>query len=202
MHQHRLQLEPRPEMYFSYLLWTNSTQYLLVRTSGDAKNQIAALQGVIWSIDEDVPISRTMTMDEVIGRSIADTRFLTQLLAGFALLALALGAIGVYGVLSYAVSQRTQEIGLRMALGAPQRVVLGSALGKGIALVTGGVVVGIIGAAATSGLLAGFLYGVSATDPIIFAAVGLFLIVVATVASFVPARRASRIDPMLALRLE
>jgi len=89
-----------------------------------------------------------------------------------------------------------------MALGAPQRVVLGSALGKGIALVAGGVAVGIIGAAASSRLLAGFLYGVSATDPITFAAVGLCLIVVATLASFIPARRASRIDPMVALRLE
>ena len=141
-------------------------------------------------------------MDEVIGLSIADTSFLTKLLASFAILALFLGAIGVYGVLSYTVSQRTREIGLRMALGAPQRSVLGSALGKGVALVTCGVAVGILGAAAASRLLAGFLYGVNATDPIIFAAVGFFLVLVAAVASFVPARRASQIDPMVALRLE
>ena len=176
--------------------------YLLIRTSRDANQQIAPLQRVVWSVDEDVPISRARTMEEVIGISVADSRFLTQLLTGFALLALVLGAIGVYGVLSYAVSQRTREIGVRMALGAPHGAVLRSALGQGIALVAGGVLVGILGAAAASRLLSGFLYGVSATDPMTFAAVGLFLMLVAVVASFVPARRASRIGPIEALRLE
>jgi predicted permease len=202
MRQHGLDLEPRPEMYFSVLSWTNSTNYLLIRTSGDASQQIAPLKRVVWSVDEDVPISRARTMDDVIGSSVADSRFLTQLLTGFAALALVLGSIGVYGVLSYAVSQRTREIGVRMALGAPHSAVMRSALGQGIALVTGGVVVGILGAAATSRLLSGFLYGVSATDPITLAAVGLLLMVVAVVASFLPARRASRIDPIVALRLE
>ena len=202
VHQHGLDLEPRPEMYFSVFSWTNSSNYLLVRTLGDASQQITSLQQIVWAVDADVPISRAMTMDEVIGSSVADSRFLTQLLAGFAALALVLGAIGVYGVLSYAVSQRTREIGVRMALGAPHGAVLRAALGKGIGLVAGGVVVGIIGAAAASRLLSGFLYGVSATDPTTYAAVGVFLLVVAVVASLIPARRASRIDPIEALRLE
>jgi putative ABC transport system permease protein len=202
VHQHGLDLEPRPEMYFSFYSWTNASNYLLIRTSRDASQQIAPLQHVVWSVDEDVPVSRVRTMEDVIGISIADSRFLTQLLAGFAALALVLGAIGVYGVLSYAVSQRTREIGVCMALGAPQGAVMRSALGKGLGLVAGGVVVGILGAVAASRLLSGFLYGVSATDPLTFAAVSLFLMLVALVASFVPARRASRIDPVEALRLE
>jgi putative ABC transport system permease protein len=200
--QQSLQSSARQEMYLPYQWWSSSNMYLFVRTQGDAARQIPALQQAVWSVDEDVPISRTNSMEEVIARSLGDFRFLTQLLTAFAGLALVLGAIGVYGVLSYAVSQRTSEIGIRMALGAPHGAVLRSALGQGVALVAGGVVVGILGAAAASRVLSGFLYGVSATDPMTFAAVGLFLMVVAVVASFIPARRASRIDPIEALRLE
>ena len=141
-------------------------------------------------------------MEDVIGRSVADSRFLKLLLVGLATLALVLGAVGVFGVLSYTVSQRTQEIGVRMALGAPQKTVLRTALRQGIALVAGGVVLGIAVATVAARLLSGFLFGVSATDPTTFVSVGAFLILVAVVASLVPAFRASRIDPMVALRLE
>jgi predicted permease len=202
IHQHGLQTEPRPEMYFSFYSWTNSNMYLLIRTSGDADQQIAPLQRVIWSVDEDVPISRVRTMEDVIGSSVADSRFLTQLLVGLATLALILGAVGVFGVLSYTVSQRTQEIGVRMALGAPHQSVLRAALQQGIALVAGGVVIGIAVAFVAARLLSGFLFGVSTTDPTTFVTVSVFLMLVAVVASLLPAIRASKIDPMVALRLE
>ncbi len=202
IHQHGLQMDPRPEMYFSFYSWTNSNMYLLIRTSGDAEQTINPLQRVIWSVDENVPISRARTMEDVIGRSVADSRFLTQLLVGLAILALVLGAIGVFGVLSYTVRQRTREIGVRMALGAQQRTVLRAALRQGIALVTGGVVFGIAVAIVATRLLSGFLFGVSTTDPTTFVFVGVFLMLVSVVASLIPAIRASRIDPMVALRLE
>jgi ABC-type antimicrobial peptide transport system permease subunit len=202
IHQHGLDMEPRPEMYFSFYTWTNSNMYLLIRTSGDAEQLIAPLQRVVWSVDEDVPISRTRTMEDVIGISVADSRFLTQLLVGLATLALVLGAVGVFGVLSYAVSQRTQEIGVRMALGAPQQTVLKAALKQGIMLVAGGVVVGTAIAVVAARLLSGFLFGVSTTDPTTFVSVGMFLLLVAALASLTPAIRASRIDPMVALRLD
>ncbi len=202
VHQQSLQVAPRPEMYLPYHWATTSNMYVLVRTNGDAATQIPTLQQAAWSVDADVPISRINTMKDVVAQSLGDSRFLAQLLTAFAALALALGAIGVYGVLSYTVNQRASEIGVRMALGAPQGSVLASALGQGVALVAGGVVVGIAGAVAASRLLSGFLYGVSPTDPMTFVGVGVFLILVAVLASFIPARRASRIDPMVALRFE
>jgi len=200
--QQSLQSSARPVMYIPYHWWATSNMYVMVRTGGDAARQLPALQQAVWSVDADVPISRTNTMENVVARSLGDFRFFTQLLTAFAALALALGAVGVYGVLSYTVSQRASEIGVRLALGASSRAVLKSALGQGVALVTTGVVVGIVGALVTSRLLSSFLFGVSSTDPVTFVSVGLFLIVVAAIASFVPALRASRIDPMVTLRIE
>ncbi len=202
VHQRSLQAAPRPEMYLPYHWATFSNMYVLVRINGDAASHIPTLQQAVWTVDADVPISRINTMEDVVAESLGDSRFLAQLLTAFAALALALGAIGVYGVLSYTVNQRASEIGVRMALGAPQRAVLKSAMAQGIALVAGGVVVGIAIALAAARLLSGFLFGISTTDPATFLTVGVFLMLVAVVASLIPAVRASRIDPMLALRLE
>jgi len=200
--QQSLQADSRPEMYIPYRWWSTSNMYVVVRTRGEATAQIPMLQQAVWSVDADVPISRVNTMEEVIARSLGDVRFLTQLLTAFAALALVMGAIGVYGVLSYTVNQRAGEIGVRMALGATQKTVLRSALWQGMALVAGGVVVGCAVAIAATRLLSGFLFGVSTTDPTTFVSVGLFLMMVAVVACLIPAVRASRIDPMVALRLE
>jgi predicted permease len=202
VHQQSLQVAPRPEMYIPYRWWTTSNMYVLVRTRSEPNSQIPMLQQAVWSVDADVPISRISTMEDVVARSLGDSRFLTQLLTAFASLALVLGAIGVYGVLSYTVNQRASELGVRMALGAPQNAVLKSALAQGVGLVAGGVLVGIAVALVAARLLSRFLFGVSTTDPTTFVSVGVFLLLVAAVASLTPAIRASRIDPIVALRLE
>jgi putative ABC transport system permease protein len=147
-------------------------------------------------------ISNVQTMNEVVGGTIAQPRFATTLLAAFALVALLLAMIGVYGVISYSVQRRTNEIGIRMALGAERSTVFRLVLGEGMRLAIIGAVVGIVAALALTRLLAGMLFGVSAHDPITYAAVALVLASVAALACWLPAYRATRVDPMVALRYE
>jgi putative ABC transport system permease protein len=202
IHQHQLDLDTRPEMYFPHESWSSSRMYLMVLTAGRAEELVTSVKQAIWSVDEDVPISRVRTMDEVISRSLAQSRFFTLLLSCFAGLALLLGAIGLYGVMSYTVARSTHEIGVRIALGAASNTVLRAVVTRGLALVAMGVLLGIGGALGASRLLASYLFGVTTTDLTVLLGVPVSLVVVAVAASYIPARRASRVDPMVALRLE
>lgn len=175
---------------------------LTVRTRSAPTAISSAVRAQIKSLDREVAVSNVRTMSEIVERSIAPRRSNTLLIAGFSAIAMALAALGLYGVLSYMVAQRVREIGIRTALGALPRHILMTVAGQGLRLVLIGVVCGLLGALALTRLLRSLLYGVSATDPITIVAAAVFLIIVASVACYLPARRAARIDPLLALRHE
>jgi putative ABC transport system permease protein len=156
----------------------------------------------VWSFDRNLPISEVLTMDGVVADANAQPRFEMLLLAVFAGVALALAAVGIYGVMSYSVSRRTHEIGIRLSLGASQGEVLRLVVRQGMALALAGSAAGMAGALMLSRLMTNMLYGVRPTDPLIFAGVAMVLGGVALVATYIPARRATRIDPMVALRYE
>lgn len=175
---------------------------LAVRTAADPKSFASALRGQVGSIDKDLPVASIMTMEKVLSDAVARQRFSMILLTVFAAAALALAGVGLYGVMSYSAAQRTHEVGVRMALGAGQRHVLRLIVGHGLALALAGVGCGLVAAFALSRLLSTMQFGVSAADPVTFAAASMFLVSVAVLASYLPARRASRVDPMVALREE
>ncbi|HUA62685.1 MAG TPA: ABC transporter permease [Verrucomicrobiae bacterium] len=175
---------------------------LVARVQGDAAAMAPPLKRAVWSLDRNLPISEVLTMDEVVARETAEPRFEMMLLGIFAGVALALAAVGIYGVLSYAVSRRTHEIGIRVSLGAARRDVLRMVIGQGMTLVLAGTVIGVGGALALSKLMAKLVYGVKPTDPLTLAGGAAVLAVVALVAAGLPAWRAARIDPVTALRCE
>ena len=160
------------------------------------------LRQAVLDIDHDLPLDNVMTMDARLSASVAGPRFYALMLGLFALLALALAAVGIYGVMSYNVSQRHREIGVRMALGAEQRDILRLVVRQGLLLTMVGVALGIAGALAVTRLLTSLLFGIKPTDPIAYTGVSLLLVLVAFVACWVPARRATRQDTMVALRYE
>jgi ABC-type antimicrobial peptide transport system permease subunit len=151
-------------------------------------------------LDPDVPIAELSTLASYVSNAMSQTRFLLALIGAFAVLALGLAALGLYGVISYSAKQRTREIGVRVAFGASQRDVMRLILGQGLVVALAGIVLGLAGAVAVTRIVSSFLVGVSATDPITFAGVSALLLAVAIVASFFPARRASRVDPNVALQ--
>jgi len=159
-----------------------------------------AIRGAVWSFDRSLPISDVQTMEQAVARSTAEPRFTLLVLAAFAGVALFLAAVGIHGVMSYSVSRRTHEIGLRMALGADRSDVLRRVVGQAMMLTLMGSAVGLVGALLLTRLMSGLLYRVHSTDPLTFVAVAFLLACVALVASYVPARRATRIDPVEALR--
>ncbi|MHB8542149.1 MAG: ABC transporter permease [Candidatus Acidiferrales bacterium] len=205
--------KPKPHVYIPYLQvpdkWTEDniggelrSMNIVVRTASDPASVTSAVTGEIHSLDPDLAIAKIRTMDQVIGSSVAAPKFNAFLLGIFAMVALFLAAIGIYGVLAYAVTQQTHEIGIRLALGAQQKDVLRLVLGQGAKLALIGVGIGIVAALFLTRLMATLLFGVSATDPLTFVAVALILFGVALLACYIPARRAMRTDPMVALRYE
>jgi putative ABC transport system permease protein len=199
-----LKSEPQPEVYLSYLQDPFAWPYLslLVQTSLDPMKQVSSIQAVIWSVDKDLPVASVSSMEQIRSGSIAQPRITALLLATFASLALVLAAVGIYGVMAYSVTQRTHEMGLRMALGAHMTDVLKLVVGNGMILTGCGVALGLAGAFALTRVLTKFLWGVRPTDAPTFIAVSLLLTGVAVLASYVPARRATKVDPMVALRYE
>lgn len=178
--------------------WT----YLAVRSDGDNPGLAGQVKNQIWSIDKQIPVTRLRPMTDVMSASLAAERFNMTLMGTFAGVALLLAAIGIYGVISYSVTQRTHEIGVRMALGAKAGDVLRGVLTEGLLLAGVGVAIGLGAAFAVSRVMSSLLFGVSATDPMIFVAVPVILIGVAVGATFIPALRATKVDPMIALRYE
>ena len=175
---------------------------IAVRAHGDPSALGGALREHIRAIDSALPVAYVLPMAEVIGSSIAQPRFRTTLLSLFGAAALLLAAIGIYGVLAYTVAQQTREIGIRMALGANPGRVLRLVLARGLGLAGAGTAIGVVAALLLTRLLNSLLFGVSATDPLTFTAVAGLLLAVALLACYVPARRAMRVDPMVALRYE
>jgi putative ABC transport system permease protein len=176
--------------------------YLAVRASSDPTALTAAIRRQVQGLDKEQPIANIATMEERRADSLLRTRFNTLLLTIFAAVALTLAVIGIYGVMSYSVSERTREIGIRVALGAQRRDLLGLIVKRGMALVLGGALIGLGGAIAVTRLMTGLLYEVSATDPLTFSAVAGVLAAAALLACYLPARRATKVDPMIALRVE
>jgi len=162
----------------------------------------SSIQSDVRAVGPDVPVLTVRTMKSVISRSLAPRTFTLALIGAFAGLALVLAAVGLYGVLSYSVARRTREIGIRVALGATRSDVLGSVVGREMRWLGLGLIAGLAGAAATSRLLSGLLFGVVATDAVTYTGVVALLTTVAVVAAIVPARKASKVDPVLALREE
>jgi putative ABC transport system permease protein len=194
----------RPEAYFAMnqIAWRYRRMNLVIRTAADPNSLINAVQKVIWSVDKDQAVYQVQTFEQMIGTSIGTRRFAMTLLLLFAGIALTLAAIGIYGVMSYAAAMRTHEIGVRMALGAQARDVLALILRQGMRPVLLGVVIGLAGALALTRLMKSLLFEVSATDPLTFAAIALLLAAIALLACWIPARRATKVDPMIALRVE
>jgi putative ABC transport system permease protein len=192
----------QPEVFLPYLQNPSSTLTLVVRAAGDPVALAPAVQREIAALDGELPLARAQVMDDVISDAVGQPRFQLLLLNLFAGLALLLAAVGVYGVMAHAVSRRTQEMGIRLALGAPARRVLGLVVGQGMLLAAAGVALGLAAAFAATRLLRALLYEVSPTDPLTFIALPVVLLAVAALASYLPARRATRIDPMTALRAD
>jgi putative ABC transport system permease protein len=206
VHQMGLDVAPDPKVYLSdsqaltaTFLWP---QYLLVRTRVDPLLLAAAVRSSVWDVDADQPVPSVRSMSEVFDAELANRNTQMTLVGAFAGVALLLASVGLYGVLSYTVAQRTAEIGLRMALGAGSGSVVRGVIRSALGLAGIGIVLGLAGALGVSRLLGSFLFGVSPMDPTTLAGVGVLLVLVTTIASYVPARRAARVDPVTALRSE
>jgi len=197
-----LDIEPRPEIYYHTNTVPPFGPVVVIRTTSDPKRLISIARAKVRELDRDVPISNVNTMEELVAQSVAQRRFGMFLLGAFAVLALLLAAIGIYGVVSYSVTQRTQEIGVRMALGASAADVLKLVLRNGMSLALIGVGLGLAGAFALTRLMSRLLFEVTPTDVTTFALVSVGLIAVALLACYLPARRAMKVDPLEALRYE
>jgi putative ABC transport system permease protein len=200
--QSGLDIDTRPEMFWPYYQVEVPFGTFVVRTERDPAAMTSAVRSAMQEIDKDLPLYGIKTAADVISDSVAPRRLNMLLLGVFASLALVLAAVGLYGVISYSVSQRTREIGIRLALGASNTSVLRLVVTEGLILAVVGVAIGAVASFFLTKFLATLLFGVSPTDPLTFAGISALLIIVSTVASLVPARRAMRVDPMVALRYE
>jgi putative ABC transport system permease protein len=203
VHQAGLDVPARPEMYFPYQQQEFfSPEWLAVRTSGDPTLLAEAIRQEIWAVDKEQPVAGVMTLEDLVDDNLAPRRIQASLLGGFAGLALLLATVGIYAVLSFAVTQRTQEIGVRVALGARPGDVLRMVFSQGLKLFLIGATLGVAAALALSRTLVHLLYGISATDPVSLLGVVLLLAGVTLLACYIPARRATHVDPLVALRFE
>ena len=200
--QDSLSAEPKPEAYKTHLQETQSQMTIVVRTAVDPRTLIGPVRDQIRELDRDLPPYDTKTMSELLYASLTRERFTMLLMIVFAGLALTLASVGIYGVMSYAVTQRTHEIGIRVALGAQTRDIFRQVVGRAMRLAGAGVAFGLGASIALTRLMAGLLYGISTTDPLTFAAISILLLGVSLLASYVPARRATKVDAMVALRYE
>jgi putative ABC transport system permease protein len=194
--------EPAPMEYLPLNSGFPNYGTLVIRSSHDVDQLALPVQKIVQSMDHDLPVSDVLTMDQLLGKSTLDASFDATLLAAFAGLSLLLAAVGLFGVLSYIVAQRTSEIGIRIALGAPRNQVLRKVLADGLRPALLGLLLGLAASAATARAIASMLYGTRALDPAVFLSVIVALTLVAVIACIVPAWRASRLDPMRALRTE
>ena len=202
VHYGGLDVEPEPAYYEHYLQTPWSGTYLVVRSNSDPRQLAGAIRNTVWSLDKDLPVANIRTMEELLSESVARPRFRTFAFLILGSLALVLAVTGIYGVMSYMVTQRTREIGIRVALGAQRGNVLSLVIRQGMSLAVIGVVIGLGAALMLVRLMTSLLFGVSATDPATFAAITFLLLAVALVACWLPARRATKVDPLVALRYE
>src|ERR1051325_8153610 len=198
----------QPEQSALYTPYAQSSQpwkrwmSVVVRSSGDPATIASMVKARIWTVDSQLPVTKVRTMTDVMAASVAAQRFMMILLGLFAAIALILAVVGIYGLMSYSITERTHEIGIRMALGAQGRDVLRMVVGQGLKLILIGLALGLVGAFALTRIMTSLLFGVSTVDPLTFAAVSALLALVALAACYIPARRATKVDPMIALRYE
>jgi len=198
--QRRLDLEPYPQIYVPYSDYKHTTMTLAVRIASNPTGLVAAVRSEVSELDPSLPLFNVMTINQALTQSTADRRLTMTLLSLFAALAMALATVGIYGVLSYMVSQRTHEIGVRMALGAQQGDVVKLVVGQGVRLVLVGLSVGWLAALFLARLMSSLLFGVTPSDPVIFLVVTMLLFIVTLSACYIPARRAASVDPIAAIR--
>ncbi|MDX2032689.1 MAG: FtsX-like permease family protein [Blastocatellia bacterium] len=199
-----LSLDPQIEtnVYVPYWQWPMQSPTMVVRTTGNPANLTAAIHSEVKAVNKGLPAPNVRTMSARLAEVVAEPRFQALLVSLFGLLAVVLVSAGIYGVVSYSVAQRAHEIGVRLALGAPPRAVMGLVIGQGMASAMGGIALGLAGAWALTRLLKSLLFGISATDPFSFALAALSLLGVSLLACYLPARRAARVDPLAVLRHE
>ena len=197
-----LSAEPYAQMYALHTQSPRRSLNLVLRTSADPMSLVSAIRSRVTEMDRELPLSNMRTMEQILAESILRPRFNMLLITIFAAVAMMLASVGVYSVISYSVSQRTHEIGVRIALGAHPRDIFRMVVGQGLKLAITGVGIGVVAAFALTRVMAGLLYGVQATDPLTFAAISAGLIAIVIMASYVPALRATKVDPMISLRYE
>ena len=198
----RLEAEANPEVYFPYQQLPKNFMSVVVRTSSDPVSMIPAIRSQVFTIDKNQPVFDIMTMDQRLAKSVASSRFVMLLLGTFSVLALGLAAVGLYGAMAYLVTQRTQEIGLRMALGARRIDVFKLVVGKGMRLAIIGTAIGLVASLALTRVMGSLLFEVTPTDALTFVIVSVVLLTVALLACYIPARRATNVDPLTSLRYE
>ena len=192
------------EFYLPYTQypWDLAPRHVVVRTALNPASVATAIQREVTALDKDQPVANVRTLEQVVGEAVGPQRFAMMLLGAFAALALVLASVGIYGIMAYAVSERTHEVGIRMALGADRGNVLSMVVGQALVLGVVGAGIGLAGALGLTRLLSSLLYGVAPTDPLTFGLAPLVLVAVSLLGSYLPARRAAKVDPMVALRYE